>query len=306
MIICVGEILADMIGRNSAGQVTYECLAGGAPFNVACCLGKLLRQCGFCGNVGCDSIGDHLMDIARAQDFDELILRRDKERNTTLAFVSIDDSGERRFSFYRKNTADAYFDAKCAADITDKADIVHIGSLMLSLECGRSFAKELIALAHAIGKKVSFDVNYREDIFSSAKEAASVYSEYIRLADIVKLSEEEIRMFSDAEGCENMLIDIAGNEKTVFLTLGGRGSMACYQGKIYIQPNIHVSRVVDTNGAGDSFMAGALAAIDEGEEDMQEILRRANVCGALAVSQKGAYPVWSFGDAKELYNRAYT
>ncbi len=306
MIICVGEILADMIGRNADGQITYECLAGGAPFNVACCLGKLSTKCGFCGSLGCDSIGHHLADIARAQGFDELMLRMDNERNTTLAFVSIDESGERNFSFYRKNTSDAYFDADCAEDIVSKADIVHIGSLMLSIESGRSFARKLIDLAHAHGKRVSFDVNYRDDIFSSSKEAASVYLEYVRFADIVKLSEDEIRMFSCAESFEDMLIDIAGDEKTVFLTLGGRGSMACLKGKIYTQPNIHVSMVVDTNGAGDSFMAGALAAIDDGEEDMQRILRFANVCGALAVSQKGAYPMWSSYDAKELYARAYT
>ena len=64
MIICAGEILADMIGKEEGGIVTYERHAGGAPFNVACGLKKLGAACGFCGSVGSDLIGDFLSRFA--------------------------------------------------------------------------------------------------------------------------------------------------------------------------------------------------------------------------------------------------
>ena len=166
MIICVGEIFADMTGYSCHGHMEFACFAGGAPFNVACCLKKLGAGCGFCGSVGQDAIGNFLVDVAQKQQFDYLYLQREEERNTTLAFVEVDGAGERTFSFYRKNTADAYLPQAEISRIVRLADIVHIGSLPLSSTHGRVFADELIACTHACGKKVSFDVNYRSDIFS--------------------------------------------------------------------------------------------------------------------------------------------
>ena len=167
MIICAGEILADMIGKEEGGIVTYERHAGGAPFNVACGLKKLGAACGFCGSVGSDLIGDFLSRFAEGQGFDFLALGRAQDRNTTLAFVELGEGGERRFSFFRKHTADYVFPAGAAERIAAAADIAHIGSLPLSEPSGRAFADELIGQMHAAGKRVSFDVNYRDGLVAS-------------------------------------------------------------------------------------------------------------------------------------------
>ncbi len=300
MVICVGEILADMTGRTCHGHMEFACFAGGAPFNVACCLKKLGTVSGFCGSVGQDAIGNFLADVAQKQQFDYVYLQREKERNTTLAFVEVDGAGERTFSFYRKNTADAYLPQAEIGRIVRLADIVHIGSLPLSSEHGRAFADELIARAHACGKKVSFDVNYRSDIFSGEKEAVGLYRKYIEAADIVKFSEEELPMFAEGASQEERLCKIAGTQKTVLLTLGSRGSMLCAAGNIHRAPAAAVQRIEDTNGAGDAFMAGALSSMDGAQTDPNAVLRLGNACGALAVSQKGAYPEWSKEDAAAL------
>ncbi len=300
MVICVGEILADMTGHACNGHMEFACFAGGAPFNVACCLKKLGARCGFCGSVGQDAVGNFLADAARKQQFDYLYLQREKERNTTLAFVEVDGAGERSFSFYRKNTADAYLPQAEISRIVRLADIVHIGSLPLSSTHGREFADELIASTHACGKKVSFDVNYRSDIFSGEEEAVALYRKYIAAADIVKFSEEELPMFAEGASQEERLRNAAGAHKTVLLTLGSRGSMLCTAGNIYRAPAAAVRKIEDTNGAGDAFMAGVLAAADGGVRDPLAALRLGNACGALAVAQKGAYPEWSKEDAAAL------
>ena len=64
MILCVGEILADMFGLTVNGTFFYERNAGGAPFNVACAIKKFGGSSGFVGNVGDDAIGKFLVDFA--------------------------------------------------------------------------------------------------------------------------------------------------------------------------------------------------------------------------------------------------
>ena len=192
MVICVGEILADMIGRASGGVTYYERRAGGAPFNVACGIAHFKGQAGFVGRVGDDAIGRWLAVYAAARGLAGLDIAVDRARNTTLAFVELDEAGERTFSFYRKDTADAFIDAD-PADIAVRADIVHVGSLLLSSDRGRAYADSLFDAAARAGKKVSFDMNYRAGLFPDP----SVFRPYLGRADIVKLSSDEAALFGE-------------------------------------------------------------------------------------------------------------
>ena len=88
---------------------------------------------------------------------------------------------------------------------------------MLSEEIGRAYADGLIDRARRRGKTVSFDVNYRTDVFRDAQSATAMYRRYIELADIVKLSEDEYEIFG-AEYVDGL------KDKLVCITLGSRGS----------------------------------------------------------------------------------
>lgn len=290
MIICVGEILADLIGREDNGTFAYERYAGGAPFNVACGLRKLNADSGFCGSVGRDVAGDFLADFAARQGFGYLCIERSETRNTTLAFVELARDGERRFSFFRKNTADYALPDNRIDEIVRAADIVHLGSLMLSERIGRAFADRLIETTKAAGKRLSFDVNYRDDLFPDTQTAVETFARYIAAADIVKFSAEELDLFAPGGSLETKMQRIA-EDKTVFVTLGGKGSAVCAAGAVCFEPSAAVVPI-DTTGAGDAFLAGVLSALDEDERDPSKILRRGNVCGALTVQQRGAYPLW--------------
>ena len=288
MIVCTGEILADMIGKTENGMVCYERYAGGAPFNVACGLKKLGSACGFCGCVGDDLIGSFLENFARAQQFDYLRIARDKTRNTTLAFVELGDGGERKFrgdggerkfSFFRKNTADSALPA-VSDEIARIADVALIGSLPLTEESGRKFADELIQKMHEAKKTVAFDVNYRDDLFADRAAAIKIYARYIAAADIVKFSEDELDLFAEGANTEEKLYAVAGKDKIALVTKGAEGSMACVNGAFFQADSIPVSPV-DTTGAGDAFFAGVLSAISDGEKNWNTILRKGNVCGAL-------------------------
>lgn len=284
MILCVGEILTDMIGEEREGNFSYERKAGGAPFNVACSAKKFGAKSAFVGAVGADIIGDFLLGFVKEQGLDEAYVARDENRNTTMAFVELDKNGERSFCFYRKDTADFHL-PEIPKEIFDKSTIVHIGSLMLSEKIGADYAERLAKKAKAAGKKVSFDVNFRTDIFRDTQSALAAYRKILELADIVKFSEDEVEIFTE-EYIREKLAD-----KLVCITLGGAGSEWRYNGKIRQVDSIKV-KPVDTTGAGDAFYGGVLAKLDSmselTEQNLTEAFRFANVCGALNTLGRGA------------------
>ncbi|MDE6868629.1 MAG: carbohydrate kinase, partial [Clostridia bacterium] len=178
MILCVGEILADMIGTVKDGSLCYERKAGGAPFNVACAAKKFGADVKFVGSVGNDLIGDFLIKFADGRKLDGITINRDAKRNTTLAFVELDEKGERSFCFYRKNTADYNLPYISQSEFED-ADIVHVGSLMLSEKAGFEYAESIAKRTRAEGKLLSFDINYRTDIFKDRESAVNIYKKII-------------------------------------------------------------------------------------------------------------------------------
>lgn len=297
MILSVGEILVDMIGCERDGTFCYERKAGGAPFNVACAVKKLGGSSAFAGCVGDDLIGEYLKEFAISRNLDGLDITTDKEHNTTLAFVQIDGHGERSFCFYRKAAAD-YRLPHIDDALIEKANIVHVGSLMLSEEIGRACADELIRKARRLGKTVSFDVNYRTDIFRDVQSAIALYKRYIELADIVKLSEDEYEIF----GAEY----VDGLKGLVCITLGSRGSKWKFGGREGGASTISV-KPVDTTGAGDAFYAGLLKKLDGvdksdyTDEFLNGAFKYANVCGALNTLGHGAIDSLPDGKTVDKY-----
>ena len=285
MLICIGEILADMIGEEKNGITTYERKAGGAPFNVACALKKFGADVKFVGSVGDDLIGQFLIKYAKDFGMDTTYINQNAERNTTLAFVELNEEGDRSFCFYRKNTAD-YLMPDVSDELIKSADIVCIGSLMLADSRCVEYALDIINRAHGLGKTVAFDVNYRTDIYRDKESAVKTYKKILAVADIVKFSEDEVETFT--EDYVNSLTD-----KLVLITLGKNGSQWRYNGKKNTMPTITV-KPVDTTGAGDAFFAGALSVIDKNvgnsltEDILNDSLKFGNIAGALNTMGRGA------------------
>ena len=285
MLLCIGEILADMIGEEKNGVITYERKAGGAPFNVACGLKKFGADVKFVGSVGDDLIGRFLINYAADFGMDTEYIKLDKERNTTLAFVELNAEGERSFCFYRKNTAD-YFMPEVSDALIAQADTVCIGSLMMADERCVEYALDIIDRAHKMGKTVAFDVNYRTDIYKDTDSAVRTYKKILSEADVVKFSEDEVVTFT--EEYVSSLTD-----KLVLITLGKDGSEWRYKGKKSRMPSIEV-KPVDTTGAGDAFFAGALSILDNNvgkpltAQLLNDAIRFGNIAGALNTTGRGA------------------
>lgn len=274
-----------MIGEEKNGIITYERKAGGAPFNVACGLKKFGADVRFVGSVGDDLIGRFLIKYAADFGMDTTYIKLDQDRNTTLAFVELNEEGDRSFCFYRKGTAD-YFMPSVSDELIKSVDTVCIGSLMLADATCVEYALDIISRAHSFGKKVAFDVNYRTDIYRDTESAKETYKKILAEADIVKFSEDEVEIFA-----EKYVYGLT--DKLVLITLGKDGSQWRYKGKSANVPTISV-KPVDTTGAGDAFFAGALSILNNNvgkdltDELLNEALRFGNVAGALNTMGRGA------------------
>lgn len=292
MILTIGEILIDMFKEE--GKPPVLC-AGGAPFNAAYAALSAGAKTAFVGRVGKDENGKFLAEFARKIPFTELELQVDDNRATTIALVTL-QNGERSFRFLRDDTADLFFDAP-KEELFQRADVVQLGTLMLSHPFGRAFCSQTARRARAAGKTVAIDVNFRDDIFGSAAEMLNAMAEPVECADIIKFSDDEITLFTGQKDADKAIVAFASahSDKLLVVTQGKRGSHAVWRGERYFVPSVPAKNVVDTTGAGDAFFGTLLAKIDLSGgweklngEVLSAALAAANRAGAEAVTYKGA------------------
>lgn len=291
MIFCIGEILADITADVRADGTRRESLcAGGAPFNVACDIRALGGKAGFFGSTGSDKTGEMLKQEAERCGFDALFLRT-SGRATTLAYVEISAGGERSFTFRADGTSDddlSFDDAVkfLTENVAGSGDIVHFGSLMLRSDSGRKFAAEAAEFAKSRGALISFDVNLRQGLYSSASDALSASEILLDVSDIIKLSEEEAALITGVSDPRTAALSLAGSGKTVFVTLGSKGAYAARGNKIRYAPAVPAV-AVDTTGAGDAFFAAVLLSLSR-SDDIEEALNAGVRSGGIAVTLKGS------------------
>ncbi len=285
MVAVIGEILVDMIGIEKDGVTSFQRRVGGAPFNVAMAINKLGGRSSFVGAVGNDLMGTFLINYVKNSSLDDYFIDTIEDRNTTMAFVALDSKGERSFSFFRKHTADYAIKYPLPLFVR-KANIIHLGSLMLSEKGCLDFLLKVIDDAHKNNQLVSFDVNYRSDIFKDEKEAISLYKQIINKVDIVKFSEDEVEIFSSS------FVESLSN-KLICISLGEKGSAYRYNS---LTNQVHSIKVnpVDTTGAGDAFFGAILYQLDGKKLDelnkdaLDKIFAIANIVGSLNTLGFGA------------------
>ena len=295
MVHVIGEILVDIIVDKEK-----EVFAGGAPFNVASNIKHYGGNVSFYGAVGKDEYGLFLKKYARKIKFNKLILSTRSSRDTTQAIVTL-DNGERHFRFNRDNGADYTLSVKKLEDLNiQKGDIVHIGSLMLSETRGRKFFYKAVKFAKDRGARISFDVNYRDDIFDNESQARRIFKNAIKEADYLKFSDEELFILSKKKRLETCLKSLLNDNQTAFVSLGKKGSLV-YQGGIKCQVPTFEVKPIDTTGAGDAFYSYILYSLDNGELDYKKALISANAVGAIATQKKGATGVVPSLEELEAY-----
>ena len=306
-IMALGEVLIDMTqnGTDQLGNGEFTAYPGGAPANVAVAAARLGAKAGFIGKVGDDAFGRSLAQTLKNEDVDVTGLYLCGEVPTTMALVSVDEKGERDFSFYRNPGADTQLtqeEALQALDTDPLPKILHVGSLSMTNEPSKTACERAVAFAREKGMLVSYDPNYRAALWDSEERAIRMMKSLLPYSDILKVSDEELLMLTgiDDPGEGSRLLGECG-PALVLVTLGEKGVYArCGEHTASI-PGIKVT-VADTNGAGDTFLGAMLKLItDKGcrpeqiePEEMKEMVMYANRAAALTCSRHGAIPAMPY------------
>lgn len=301
-ITAIGELLIDFTpaGTSGEGAPLFEQKPGGAPANVLAAHSRLGGRNAFIGKVGNDGFGNFLRGTLEKLQINVSGLCTDPEIPTSLAFVQLDQNGDRSFSFYRKPGADLML---CRSEIQDDlisgCHILHFGSVSLTDEPSRTATLSAVRAAKKSGRIISYDPNYRPLLWNDSDMAKNQMTAGLELADIVKVSEEEMTLLTgetDLEKGSNALARYGAS--LIFISLGSKG--AFYRdGNLYGAFPTYNVHTIDTNGAGDSFLGAALFRLRGKtlediqrlkKEELKDILLFANAAGALTTMKKGAIP----------------
>ena len=300
-ITALGELLIDFTdsGVSSGGMRLFERNPGGAPANVLTAAARLGRSTAFLGKVGDDMHGRFLRQTLVDAGIDASGLMMAADVFTTLAFVALDERGERHFSFARKPGADTCLRREeLNAAVLDNTRVLHVGSLSLTDEPARSATFAAVERARASGAVISYDPNYRAALWPDAGTAARQMRAMVPYVDVMKLSDEETALLTDeADPAAAAAVLLARGVKCVAVTLGAEGALAATAEGMRHVSGFSVA-TVDTTGAGDAFWGGFLhrmLALGKAPEeltldDAADCARWGNATAALCVTKRGAIP----------------
>lgn len=300
-IFTIGEALIDFISEQSGVELkkvnSFQKAPGGAPANVAAAVSILGGKSCFIGKLGQDAFGDFLIEtLKNAGVGTDYIFRTDKA-NTALAFVSLKGDGERDFSFYRNPSADMLLEeSEICSDWFQAGDILHFCSVSL---VDAPVRKAHIATIEAVKKAkgfISFDPNIRLPLWQDHEEYKSIIGEFIKYADILKVSEDELEFITGINNEENAIQWLLSFDiKVLLITRGSNGASAYFSGYEINAEGFKV-KAVDTTGAGDAFIGAFLYKILSNGIDInnisyksiKDILEFSNAVAALTTMNKGA------------------
>lgn len=310
-LYCVGELLIDFQSEGNGSLKETDRFvkkAGGAPANVCVQARKLGCDAVYLTKVGKDGFGDFLAETLEKEGVITSYIKKSGEYNTSLAFVSIRENGERDFSFYRTMTADLYITRDDFKDVEfGSGDVLEFGSVGLATDIAKDTHRYLIEKAEKAGALICFDPNLRFNLWKDREELKSTVKEFAKYADVIKVGKDELEFITgESEGGEKDMF--RDKLKVLAVTDGGKGAkIVLRDGRDFVCGGYKV-KAIDTTGAGDSFFGAMIAGLTDakatadnllsGGIDYGKILDFACKCGAYTTTGYGAIP--SMGDREAV------
>ncbi|MDF2992053.1 MAG: carbohydrate kinase [Microbacterium sp.] len=292
-IVVIGEALMDVVHRIS-GDIDEA--PGGSPANVALTLGRLGRTPTLVTRLGDDDRGRRIRRWLERSGVSAAVV---DARRTSTAIAHLDAQGAARYEF------DLDWDLDdSASSVVATADLVHIGSVAAVLDPGASRVAGLVRVAreHAT---ITFDPNIRPALIDDPETVRARVADLVAVADVVKASDDDLRWLYPGRDVHDVAQEWQSlGPVLVVVTLGADGAVAVTADSRIRIPAVR-STVVDTVGAGDTFMGALIdglaahgetgaAVLRPGHgirpEALEEILRRAAHAAAITVSRPGADP----------------
>jgi fructokinase len=302
MIVCCGEALIDMLPRMTThNEPAFAPYPGGAVFNTAVALGRLGVPVEFFSGLSFDMFGSQLRETLAASNVGSRYAHL-SPRPTTLAFVQLSE-GQASYLFYDEGTAGRVLVDADLPTLGDDVEAMLFGAISLIPEpCGSTY-EALMRREHR-RRVIMLDPNIRPDFIPDRDNHLARMKCMMGMADIVKLSDEDLSWFGFAERPQDFVEKwLEHGPKLIVVTRGSKGATAYARGLAVPVTPPRVS-VVDTVGAGDTFNAGLLASLHtQGvltkariaglpEASIRSALELAAKAAAVTVSRAGANPPW--------------
>ncbi|RLF04648.1 MAG: carbohydrate kinase [Thermoprotei archaeon] len=297
-VACIGEVLVDMIPREIGPYhegVCFEAHFGGAPANVAVGVARLGVESAFIGAVGEDPFGEMLLAFLKREGvYDGWVAR--KSARTSLAFVIAEPGGERSFFFYRPPwalTADALLEE---GDVDWQAlrrvRVIHVSGVALSQPPLRDTVLKVMEYARENGVHVSFDPNYRPDVWlGDLARARRMFRRALGLATTIMLGYDEMKPLLGSEDYRlvaERLLSEHPNLEYVAVRLGAHGAYVKVRDGEEELVGAFKVKVVDTTGAGDAWASGFIVfKLIEGRS-LKEAVLLANAVAGVKCTRRGA------------------
>lgn len=291
--LVIGEALVDVVQRPDGTTSAYP---GGSPANVALGLGRLGRRVDLLTSLGDDANGTLVRN--HVEESGVRLAPTEPAARTSVATATLDATGAATYDF------DLTWELTAPAAPGPDVSVVHTGSIAAVLEPGATTVRDILRAVrpHAT---VTYDPNARPALMGEATDARRRVEEVVELADVVKVSDEDLQWLAPNEE----VLEVAAAWRTrgpaiVVVTRGAEGALAFANcGIVTVSPP--PVAVVDTVGAGDSFMSGLIDGLWEAgvlgadkrdeladipEDVLREVLERCSRIAGVTVSRAGANP----------------
>ena len=298
-VVALGELLIDFtcVSADADGYPTMAAHPGGAPANFLAAVTKFGGKTALLGKVGADTFGRLLTGTLEKAGIETRGIVASNDVFTTLAFVTLDEHGDREFAFSRKPGADTQLRfSELKLSLIDDAKAFHFGTLSLTDEPARATTYRAVAYAKERGKLITFDPNLRKPLWKDLDTAKEQMLWGLSQADVVKISDEEIEFLfglNPQEGARKILNDYG--VKLVFATCGADGCWFENQNACGHVDSLKGVKVVDTTGAGDIFGGSAVRKVlqtgkcpeELNEAELREAVRFACAAAGLSTTRPG-------------------
>ena len=298
-VVALGELLIDFtcISADGEGYPTMAAHPGGAPANFLAALAKFGAKTALLGKVGSDAFGKLLLGTLRNAGIETDGMVVSDDVFTTLAFVTLDESGDREFSFARKPGADMQMRfEELNLKLIDEAKVFHFGTLSLTDEPARSATYQAVEYAKKAGKLITYDPNLRKPLWKDLEVCKQQMLWGLGQADVVKISDEEVQFLFGLgvqEGAEHILRNYG--VKLVFVTCGAEGCYFKNAVACGMVPSLKDIKVADTTGAGDIFGGSAVWKLLQygkapetlNEEELRDVVSFACTAAGLSTTKPG-------------------
>lgn len=302
MLVVCGEAVLDLISDGSPAG--FQARPGGSPVNVAVGAARLGLSTSLLARFGTGRFGQILRSHVDAAGVD-LSLSVNADEPAMLAVVGLDPAGTASYDFYVDGSAERCWQRHELPDpLPAAARVLHVGSISSWLPPAAGLIAELVVREHRRGAVlISFDPNLRPGLIEDPDSARAFVEHLMPVSQLIKVSVEDLRwLYPQQDPDASARLWAHAGPALVALTDGANGVRAYRPGRPAYAMSARDVSVVDTVGAGDAFVAGLLAALDDrdrlhrhGLDDVDDgeldaILSSAALVAALACTRAGADP----------------